>query len=162
MSQVDTTPPEHAIWQPQPEAFPYILDDEQTAPPVPRLYIPSPMPVRQVPSDRVTFASHGLVASEIRRVADASESGIGSRYTITLDPLSKNVSIGESMEALSGPETDLGVFGPFLNNGYRLSVGTTFIPVAIVLQTKAELWVRCSSAGPALVSIMVEQFNGTA
>lgn len=155
--QIDTTPP--ADYQPQPEAFPYVLDDTQTAPPVERLYLPKYQPVHNLPSERLTTATYELGIAQPIQIVNRSEQGIGFRVSLTVSPVGGNVAIANSQEALLTVTTPGAPLTAYVKGAFVIPAG----PSALTLSTCDELWAICLTTGAlvaAWISVLQEQFYG--
>lgn len=155
--QIDTDPP--AEWVAQPEAFPYVLDDTQTAPPVPRLYLPKYTPVHNLPSERLTTATYELGIAQPIQVVNKSEQGIGFRVTLTVSPVGGNIAIANSQEALLQTTTPNAPLTSYIKGAFVIPAG----PSALTISTCDELWAICLTTGAltaAWVSVLQEQFYG--
>lgn len=151
--QIDTTPP--ANWLPQPEAFPYVLDDTQTAPPVKNLYHP-----HQGPSERISTATYELGILVPIQVVAKTETGIGSKISLTVLPVGANIAIANSMEILSGLQKAPGPpFTSYIGGGFVIPAGTTCLQLA----TCDEIWAIALTTGALVaswISVLQEQFYG--
>lgn len=158
MSLLNTPPP---TWHPQPEAPEYDLTDSSPTPPVPDLYQPGPVAVHVLPSERIILRSLFLTntAGDIQKIVDKSESGIGCRVTIIIDPTSPGgVCIGASREDLESNIT-YGAYTARSVQGFFLPRLAASITPPLVIETRAALYARACGTD-AFLSVMVEQFYG--
>lgn len=140
-------------------------DSDDVAPPVPGLYIPNTVKVRQVVSDRLTMATYLLDNLTPTRILGRAEDGVASRATLTISQVAANVAIANNREQLAHAVTSVGVVGLWEPSGFMIpaSIGAGGAAFPIVIETCDELWaiaVTANAVSSAWVSALVEQFYG--
>lgn len=151
---------------PQPEALPEMeFRDDTPVAPVPSLYIPKPIKVQRIASDRITTATYLLNALAPTRIVGRAEDGLASRITLTISQVAANVAISNNPEQLAGPFTGIGVVGTFMQGGFMIpaSIGASGVVPPLELETCDELWaiaVLANAVSAAWISVLIEQFYG--
>lgn len=151
---------------PQPEAPPeQEFRDDTVAPPVESLYIPHPVKVQRIASDRITTATYLLSNTAPTRIVGRAEDGVASRITLTISQVAANVAIADNPEQLAIPFVGVGVVGQFIQGGFMIpaAIGAAGVVPAVELETCSELWaiaVTANAVSAAWISVLIEQFYG--
>lgn len=148
-------------WQPQPQADEYLWSDETVIAPVDAIY-PTPTAVHVVPSQRMVHRNLYMDSiTDIKKLCDKSEVGIGSRITLQLHPASTaSVAIGANMADLVSGSTYQAVYGAVPSQAFVLPFLAASYPPPLQFFTCDQLWCKIITAGHAMLSVIVEQFYG--
>ena len=152
-----------ADWGPQTEVGEeyHWADGHEETPPVEHIYV-RPQSVHVVPSQRMVHRNLYMDSiTDIKKLCDKSEIGIGSRITLQLHPASTaSVAIGANQaDLVSGFQLQV-TYGAVPSQAFVLPFLAASYPPPLQFFTCDQLWCKIITAGHAMLSVIVEQFYG--